>query len=94
MAVSYLIGPAVVDTKIPTNNTALNKKTYRNLKMYSRKERNYFRSPRQATFVTGSSSNNNHIETVLRVQIMSLMRIGNKYLSIIIIIIIKCFKII
>ncbi|XP_046819208.1 solute carrier family 49 member 4-like [Vespa crabro] len=75
MAVSYLIGPAVVDTKIPTNNTILNKKTYRNVRMYSRKERYYFRSPRRTTFDTRSSSNNNHIQTILRVQIMSLMRI-------------------
>nr|KAF7423551.1 hypothetical protein H0235_008834 [Vespula pensylvanica] len=75
MAVSYLIGPAVVDTKIPTNNTVLNKKTSRILRMYSRKERYYYRSPRRATFDTRLSSNNNHLQTVLRVQIMSLMRI-------------------
>ncbi|KAL2722747.1 solute carrier family 49 member 4-like isoform X1 [Vespula squamosa] len=75
MAVSYLIGPAVVDTKIPINNTILNKKTFRNLRMYSRKERYYYRSPRRTTFDTRSSLNNNHIQTVLRVQIMSLMRI-------------------
>lgn len=84
MAVSYLIGPAVVDTKIPINNTVLNKRTFRNLRMYSRKERYYYRSPRRITFDTRSSLNNNHIQTVLRVQIMSLMRIGNKFLSIII----------
>lgn len=78
MAVSYLIGPAVVDTKIPTNSTILNEKT-RILRMYSRKERYYYRSPRRATFDTRLSSNNNHLQTVLRVQIMSLMRIGNKF---------------
>ncbi|XP_043671420.1 solute carrier family 49 member 4 homolog [Vespula pensylvanica] len=66
MAVSYLIGPAVVDTKIPTNNTVLNKKTSRILRMYSRKERYYYRSPRRATFDTRLSSNNNHLQTVLR----------------------------
>ncbi|KAK2582978.1 hypothetical protein KPH14_009029 [Odynerus spinipes] len=70
MAASYLIGPAVVDTIISSNNTALN----RNVGIYSHEERYNFHSSRP-TDVGSSSSNDEHIRTILRVQIMSLMRI-------------------
>ncbi|KAI4487660.1 hypothetical protein M0802_011973 [Mischocyttarus mexicanus] len=75
MAVSYLIGPAVVDTTISANKTILNGKVNRNVQIYTRKDNYYIRSARRAIFDTKSSSNNNHVQTILRVQIMSLMRI-------------------
>ncbi|XP_043494521.1 solute carrier family 49 member 4-like [Polistes fuscatus] len=73
MAVSYLIGPAVVDTTISANKTILNRKVNRNVQIYNRKDNYYIRS---AIFDPKSSSNNNHVQTILRVQIMSLMRIA------------------